>query len=108
MRKRTVAESVTAAVSKAVWAAYGIKDPEAAGYVLDYLVPVSLGGALDYRNLWPLPKGPSPAAGAVKKAAIDKALTQAVCSNHAGIQAAQHALVREWPTALVALRLATP
>jgi hypothetical protein len=55
-----------------------------------------------------MPKAPSPAAGAAKKAAIDKALTQAVCSNHAGIQAAQHALVREWPTALVALRLAKP
>lgn len=90
-------------VVERVLAAYGIAANQSEDYVIDYLVPRSVGGANDYANLWPIPINDSAYA---QKDRIDQQLADAVCNGLAGIQAAQFLVAHDWPTALAKLNQA--
>lgn len=90
-------------VALSVLRAYGIDEDAVDDYIVAYLVPRSLGGANDYSNLWPIAQNdPSHA----QKVQIDAMVTDAVCANRAGIQAAQFVMSSDWTTALQNLKLA--
>lgn len=89
-------------VARNVLAAYGIDDAASDDYVIDYLVPRSLGGANDYANLWPIPLNTTASA---QKDQMDVAVADAVCNGRAGIQAAQFVMASEWPVALKNLNI---
>lgn len=90
-------------VTERVLAAYGIATDKSEDYVIDYLVPRSVGGANDYANLWPIPINDSAHA---QKDQVDQQVADAVCNGLAGIQAAQFLVAHDWPTALAKLNQA--
>lgn len=98
----TPADDVSDDVSNAILGAYGIGSDDRSDYVVDYLIPRSLGGANDYTNLWPIPLN-DPSYD--KKVAAVSAIEEAVCGGRAGIQAAQYALADDWSTSLTMLKL---
>ncbi|MGH3380187.1 MAG: hypothetical protein ACRDP6_36190 [Actinoallomurus sp.] len=65
---------------------------------LDWLVPLSLGGANDIRNLWP-----APVASAKLKRGVDADLRRAVCGGTVGLAAAQTAISVNWTSAKASL-----
>ncbi|GAA0992607.1 hypothetical protein GCM10009551_053680 [Nocardiopsis tropica] len=72
--------------------AYGTSEKESKDLVLDHLVPVQLGGAVnDPRNLWLQ----TPEA-ARKKNRVDTALTAAVCSGTMSLASAQRVIAQDW------------
>lgn len=75
--------------------AYAVTEPAE----LDHLVPLSLGGSNDVRNLWPEP-GPIPNG----KDKIEASLLTAVCKHGADLEAAQRAIAEDWTTAAEAIR----
>lgn len=66
---------------------------------LDHLVPLSLGGSNDVRNLWPQVGGVPNA-----KDAVERSLLAAVCQRGADLETAQRAIATDWPTAAEAIR----
>ncbi|MCS3853301.1 hypothetical protein [Tsukamurella ocularis] len=77
--------------------AYGYPDKQAEDLVLDYLVPLELGGARnDARNLWV-----QTVEQARKKNVVDEALKAAVCSGTMSLQAAQGIVADDWTTVKV-------
>jgi len=78
-----------------------------AGYELDHLVPLGLGGASDTRNLWPEKDvGRTSAYVRNAKDQIETDLHAAVCSGHISLAAAQQAIAGNWTTAEQALGVA--
>jgi hypothetical protein len=76
---------------------YGIPDVPFSEVELDHLVPLSLGGASDVRNLWPqLRSGPHDVAD---KDAVAERLHALVCSGRKGLRAAQQAMATDWRAA---------
>lgn len=72
--------------------AYGYADKQAKDLVLDYLVPLELGGARnDARNLWV-----QTVAEARKKKVVDDALKAAVCSGTMSLRSAQGLVAEDW------------
>ncbi|MCO5994979.1 hypothetical protein [Actinoallomurus rhizosphaericola] len=59
---------------------------------LDWLVPLSLGGANDLRNLWPIP-WPETAA---RKKKVDQDIFRAVCAGTVNLTAAQGVIAGNW------------
>jgi hypothetical protein len=69
-------------------AAYGFGGRSAAGFELDHLIPLELGGApSDPRNLWPEPH--SGAADSFKKDTVENQLHDAVCGGEISLARAQ-------------------
>lgn len=66
---------------------------------LDWLIPLSLGGANDLRNLWP---APTPETAARKKE-VDKDVLAAVCAGTVSLTAAQSAMAGSWINAELSL-----
>jgi hypothetical protein len=93
---------VAPSVAVKVLAAYGISESSAGSYVVGYLIPPAIGGANDYRNLWPMPEEDSTAT---RKPITDDLVSGAVCGQRAGMQAAQYVLASDWTTAADSLRL---
>lgn len=87
----------SAAVVDAVFAAYGVGAGERAGYALDHLVPVKLGGTADRANLWPMPEGVE--MGRAVKAGVEAVVVEAVCAGQVELGRAQAAIVANWPIA---------
>lgn len=80
---------VTVTMRRAVFAAYGIPWANRGQYELDHLVPRSLGGADDVRNLWPQPW---PAAKA--KDRVEVRLQRAVCAGTVTLHDAQQQMIQ--------------
>lgn len=77
--------------------AYGISTVPFSKIELDHLIPLSLGGSSDVKNLWPqFRAGP---ANVEDKDAIAAALNQQVCSGRRGLREAQRAMATNWRTA---------
>ncbi len=90
-------EAVTHEIKVRLVAAYGLSGTPFARLELDHLVPLSLGGASDERNLWPEPRGgPS---GAEAKDVVEVRLHDQVCSGAVELRVAQQAIARDWRTA---------
>jgi hypothetical protein len=104
--------SLTRPAKLAAMRAYSAPGPPSA-YEFDHLVPLSLGGSSDTRNLWPEPNQGSPADfdpsdpyGINAKDGVEDALHAAVCAGRVSLAAAQSAIARDWATALSTLGLA--
>jgi hypothetical protein len=66
---------------------------------LDWLVPLSLGGANNLQNIWPVP---TPVT-ASRKRKVDQDVQRAVCAGTVGLTAAQSAMAANWTTAEISL-----
>ena len=85
---------VSATTQRQVFAAYGIPKSRQAGYVLDHLVPIALGGSNDRANLWPEPIAKPPAAR--QKDQLETLLHQRVCNGAIQLDRAQVAIAQNW------------
>lgn len=76
----------------------------ASGYEFDHLVPLSLGGASDRRNLWPEPNvGGTGGFDINAKDIVEDRLHTLVCSGKVPLPKAQAAIAADWSTALAVL-----
>ena len=89
---------VTASMAQAVFAEYGIRNPEPRAYEVDYLVTPALGGARDIRNLWPQPYAGGPWTASVKDA-LEERLHSLVCNGDLDLAVAQRELSSDWVAA---------
>ena len=82
-------------------AAYRYPDTNPAHYEEDHLVPLELGGdGWNPSNLWPEPR--TGTDNAAEKDRVETQLNRLVCAGRVSLAAAQHAIARNWETALTA------
>ena len=81
--------------AEAVFRRYGIRSPHPRSYEVDYLIPPSLGGADDIRNLWPEPYSAGVWNSRVKDALEDR-LRRMVCDGELDLATAQRDISRDW------------
>ena len=89
------APPIAVAVAQGVFRAYGIRNPKPRTYEVDYLIPPSLGGSDDVRNLWPQPYEAGVWNARVKDALEDR-LRMLVCERKLDLAVAQADLARDW------------
>jgi hypothetical protein len=77
-----------------VYAEYGVTGPMPGQYVIDQLVPLSLGGSNDTANLWPQPASPAP--GYAEKDALERYLRDQVCDGKMSLAEAQRKFATNW------------
>ncbi|BEP13651.1 hypothetical protein acdb102_19620 [Acidothermaceae bacterium B102] len=78
---------------------YEIPWHQRANYRVDALIPLSLGGLPQHRNLWPVPAtGPH---GILEKDGLEAKLKAMVCSHRLSLHTAQQAIATNWYTALL-------
>jgi hypothetical protein len=87
--------AVAESVRRRVLAAYRMTEVSPAEYELDYLITPELGGANDYRNLWPQPYA-SPVWNAHVKDQLEDLLPQLVCSHRLDLATAQRDIAANW------------
>ena len=83
-------------VQTAVYTSYGYTNPAVQNtkrYVLDYLVPISLGGAPVATNVWPVS---TRGIGVNQMTQLEHALYHLVCGGTITLPQAQHALEQDW------------
>lgn len=85
---------VTTEMKKEVAEAYGVPWSKHGDYEFDHLIPRSLGGADDVKNLWP-----QPWASAYKKDALEVRLGKLVCAGQLDLATAQAAIANDWEEA---------
>jgi hypothetical protein len=105
MSPRTRSPSIPFALQTAVFGAYGYSTPASQHkYILDYLVPYDLGGALSQSNIWPAAlRG----TGFYQKLQTDHILRAMVCRRTLSLAAAQRALESDWYAAWLRYVVAT-
>ena len=77
--------------------AYGNSGQSLAGYELDHLIPIEVGGASDVGNLWPQPADPTP--GYHQKDALENGIHKLVCEGQLSLADGQKAFSVNWYTA---------
>ncbi len=77
-----------------VFAAYGIRGPQANQFEVDYLITPDLGGTESLRNLWPQPY--SVRWNAHVKDKLEQRLHELVCSGKLDLATAQHDIAADW------------
>jgi hypothetical protein len=82
-------------MAQQVFRRYGIRNPRPRTYEVDYLIPPSLGGSDDLRNLWPEPYSAGVWNARVKDALEDR-LRWLVCDGKLDLATAQRDLSRDW------------
>jgi hypothetical protein len=87
--------AVDPATARAVFRSYGIANPPARSYELDYLITPALGGATDAANLWPQRYAEGEWNSRVKDALEDR-LRSLVCSGNMDLVQAQKELAEDW------------
>ena len=92
-------------VEAEVFAEYHITNPaRQSRYILDYLVPLALGGATSAANVWPAAvKG----TGFFEKVQLDHILKSLVCRRYLTLRQAQRALETNWYAAWLKYVVAT-
>lgn len=88
---------VTQAMKKQVFASYGIQWSQRSLYEVDHLIPRSLAGADDVRNLWP--EAWAGATGARVKDHLEVVLGRKVCRGELSLREAQEAIRSDWRAA---------
>ena len=89
----------------AVYKAYGYTSPAAQHkYILDYLIPIDLGGAPVAANIWP---ASTRGTGFYQKNQLDHILHDMVCGRAITLAHAQHALETDWYAAWLKYVVAT-
>jgi hypothetical protein len=81
-----------------VFQAYGLDGSQPGRYLLDYLIPPTLGGSSAITNLWPMAQDAEPYNPRVKYR-LEQKLLQLVCSGQVTLAAAQQAIARNWVNA---------
>jgi hypothetical protein len=81
-------------MQRKVFAEYGIKDPKANHFEVDYLITPDLGGTESIRNLWPQPY--SAHWNARVKDKLEERLHELVCSGKLDLETAQHDIATDW------------
>jgi 5-methylcytosine-specific restriction endonuclease McrA len=98
--------NVTAATKHKVFASYKIAYPSTPSsrgqWEVDHLVPLSLGGTNDTRNLWP-----EQAPGFHDKDKLELRLRTLVCSHQLDLRTAQRAIATDWKSAYATYVVAT-
>ena len=79
------------------FANYGVSIHDREFFQVDHLIPISLGGSNDLKNLWPQPYAGS--RGADAKDRLERQLRGLVCSHKLSLKAAQQAIAKNWWTA---------
>jgi hypothetical protein len=88
-----VHQSIPFTDQAAVWQEYGYTTSQQHHYLLDYLVPLSLGGSADVTNLWPAAlRG----TGYYQKQKLNVILRDAVCHRTVSLATAQSQLQKDW------------
>lgn len=77
-----------------VYKSYGI-DPKQDVYEIDHLIPLSLGGSNDKKNLWPESYTTSP-FNAHKKDALEDKMHEMVCADKITLDQARKVFVEDW------------
>jgi len=85
---------VSTKTKDAVYAEYGIATHSSGEYEVDHLVPLSLGGSNDIKNLWPEPASPKP--GFHEKDKLEDALHRLVCNGSVDLATVQHEVAADW------------
>jgi hypothetical protein len=98
MPHEEVVRDVPSSLRQQVFKEYGIVNPHAEDYEIDYLIAPGLGGADDIHNLWPEPSTSS-AWNAHVKDALEERLHQLVCAGKLDLPTAQKAIATDWITA---------
>lgn len=102
-------EALTEPVKRRLLAAYGIPAAQIGDYELDHLIPLSVGGASDVRNLWPERNEFLwyRAGGEVHndKDVVEDHLFRALCEGRTTVAAAERAMATNWTTAVAVLGL---
>lgn len=84
-------------VKAKVFAAYGINGAQRSDYIMDSVVPESLGGRRVARNAWPhLTRGPWNVGDKQK---LTEVLITKVCAHELDLKVAQQALMQDWTAA---------
>jgi hypothetical protein len=86
---------VPVAVQRRVLQEYGIRNPQAHGYEVDYLVTPALGGSDDIRNLWPH-SYTATAWNARVKDTLEDQLRILVCDGNLDLREAQQEISANW------------
>lgn len=76
------------------FSSYGLSIHDRDLYEVDHLIPISLGGNNEIKNLWPQPYAGS--RGAHQKDALEAQLRGLVCTGKLGLADAQHAVAEDW------------
>lgn len=95
MAHEEVVGEVSSSLRQQVLREYGIADPNAGDYEIDYLIAPGLGGKEDIRNLWPEPYA-SATWNAHVKDALEEQLHQMVCSGKVDLSTAQSDITANW------------
>ncbi len=90
------ADKLTMALKRQVFDRYGVS-PNALGYNVDHLIPVSLGGSNSLKNLWPQPL--SDKWHYQMKNRLEKRLRKMVCSGQLDLEKAQVEIAADWVSA---------
>jgi hypothetical protein len=98
MQHEEVVREVPTGLRQQVFEEYGIVNPRAEDYEVDYLIAPGLGGAEDIHNLWPEPSRTS-TWNAHLKDELEERLHQLVCGGELDLPTAQQAIATDWITA---------
>lgn len=95
MPHEEVIGEVSTSLRQAVFHEYGIANPHAGDYEIDYLIAPGLGGAEDIHNLWPEPYA-SRTWNARVKDVLEEHLHQMVCDGKLDLVTAQRDIATDW------------
>ena len=95
MKHEEVIGEVASSLRQEVFQEYGIVNPRAEDYEIDYLIAPGLGGTEDIHNLWPEPYTSS-TWNAYVKDALEEHLHQMVCAGNLDLSTAQHDIATDW------------
>jgi hypothetical protein len=98
------AQTIPPGLDPEVFSEYGIGLNQQGRYLLDLLVPISLGGAMTLSNIWP---ATLQGTGFVQKAQLDHILKDDVCHRFLTLRQAQRALETNWYAAWLKYVVAT-
>ncbi len=93
-----VVREVSTSLRQEVFQEYGIVNPRADDYEIDYLIAPGLGGAEDIHNLWPESYS-SRTWNAHVKDALEERLHEMVCSGAVDLSTAQSEIATDWISA---------
>lgn len=97
-------ETIPVGLEAEVLSEYRIGPTQQSRYLLDLLVPISLGGAMTVSNIWP---ATVEGTGFVQKAQLDHILKDDVCHRFLTLRQAQRALETNWYAAWLKYVVAT-